>query len=247
LQEVIKQLHDLQELDVVIHDIKTELEGLPRRTAELDEQIREKTSELDTHRERLHTRETEKSDQEKMLFIEHEKLKRVRSRLTGTNMRNQSAYYANQREIEKMKKETDAMEASILEHMEFIENLTETIENIEAGIKDSTAARDEAAGDVERKSAVLQQDMDENFKQRSELVLKIEPTLRAQYERIQTHFPGNVVCRAIDEMCTGCHMHIPPQLYNELLQEKNIHTCPACQRILFFQAEEDVPAEATSP
>ncbi len=34
---------------------------------------------------------------------------------------------------------------------------------------------------------------------------------------------------------------LPPQLYNEIQKHLQIHFCPACQRILYFEAKDSAP------
>ena len=51
--------------------------------------------------------------------------------------------------------------------------------------------------------------------------------------------PGKAVVAAHQGMCTGCNMMLPPQLYNELQLDLKILQCTTCQRILFYESEED--------
>ena len=37
--------------------------------------------------------------------------------------------------------------------------------------------------------------------------------------------------------CLGCHMHLPPQFFNELQRARDIRLCPNCHRILFWRAD----------
>jgi predicted nucleic acid-binding Zn-ribbon protein len=40
-------------------------------------------------------------------------------------------------------------------------------------------------------------------------------------------------------------MHIPPQLYNELVRADKLITCPVCQRILYIETDKGSRAENT--
>jgi len=40
-------------------------------------------------------------------------------------------------------------------------------------------------------------------------------------------------------ICSGCHMNIPPQLYNELQRSEQILCCPNCNRILYWDETAD--------
>ncbi|CAD7771580.1 C4-type zinc ribbon domain protein [Candidatus Methanoperedenaceae archaeon GB37] len=46
---------------------------------------------------------------------------------------------------------------------------------------------------------------------------------------------GRAVVSVNDAVCEGCHMHIPPQNYNELLKCDKLMTCPSCQRIIYWK------------
>ena len=46
---------------------------------------------------------------------------------------------------------------------------------------------------------------------------------------------GLAMALAVDEKCTGCHMNIPAQLFNEVLKLSTMIQCPNCKRILYTQ------------
>ena len=47
---------------------------------------------------------------------------------------------------------------------------------------------------------------------------------------------GVAVALAKVGTCQGCRMRLPPQLYNEIQKHLQIHFCPNCQRILYYEA-----------
>ena len=56
----------------------------------------------------------------------------------------------------------------------------------------------------------------------------------SKYERLRKKFPsGDVLVPMKDEVCTGCNMHLRPQIVNEILQGHKIHSCQHCGRLLF--------------
>lgn len=42
-----------------------------------------------------------------------------------------------------------------------------------------------------------------------------------------------------NEVCQGCHMNIPPQMYNELQRDISLKYCPSCERIIYWQDENE--------
>ncbi|HEY7534333.1 MAG TPA: C4-type zinc ribbon domain-containing protein, partial [Thermodesulfobacteriota bacterium] len=84
----------------------------------------------------------------------------------------------------------------------------------------------------------------ETKKQEKKRVVSIvNPDFLIIYERIRRR-NGVAVARARNELCTGCNMNIPPQLFNEVLTNKRMIQCPNCHRILY--CEETSESEANS-
>jgi hypothetical protein len=42
-------------------------------------------------------------------------------------------------------------------------------------------------------------------------------------------------------MCAGCRLQIPPQLIAEVKRSEDLHACPYCRRMLYWEGE--LPAE----
>jgi hypothetical protein len=70
---------------------------------------------------------------------------------------------------------------------------------------------------------------------RNELMKKVPADLLSRYERIRNRNNGIGVISVWKAVCNGCHMNIPPQLYNELQKSAELFDCPNCHRIMYFQ------------
>jgi hypothetical protein len=53
---------------------------------------------------------------------------------------------------------------------------------------------------------------------------------------------GVAVTMAKGGTCQGCRMRLPPQLYNEIQKHLQIHFCPNCQRILYYEDQPEKPS-----
>jgi uncharacterized protein len=70
--------------------------------------------------------------------------------------------------------------------------------------------------------------------ERPKIATGVELDLIAKYERLRRKFPsGDVLVPMTNEVCTGCNMHLRPQIVNEILQGHKIHGCQHCGRLLF--------------
>lgn len=246
-EEQIK-LEALQSVDCAIMDVKDELKGLSRKVTDLETRLGEKQAKTDEKQQLIKRLEKERSDQEKMLFIEQERLKKFRSRLQGINIRNPHAYSANQREIDKIKKDIEAIENNILKIMEELEDQRKELERYNKDMAETRAKLAETVKLAGEQSAVLDLKLSEMKNERAGLATEIEAKVLALYDRIQARFPRNAVITARNELCMGCHMHIPPQLFNDLQRGEKLISCPNCMRLLLFRysAEEEFQKEAAS-
>ncbi len=39
--------------------------------------------------------------------------------------------------------------------------------------------------------------------------------------------------------CQGCHMNVPPQLFNQIQRNEQVILCPNCQRMLYWRPERE--------
>ena len=58
--------------------------------------------------------------------------------------------------------------------------------------------------------------------------------MRSTYERVRAGRNGVAVAEARDGFCTGCHVRLPPQAYNEVRTNEMLVTCENCSRILYY-------------
>lgn len=69
-------------------------------------------------------------------------------------------------------------------------------------------------------------------KQRENLSYKLSPFDFSLYERIRAARGGIGVAQVRGISCMKCHIHLPPQLMNDLRRFQTIQQCPSCKRIL---------------
>jgi predicted nucleic acid-binding Zn-ribbon protein len=67
-----------------------------------------------------------------------------------------------------------------------------------------------------------------------ELASEVDPSLLADYKRIKKLTPPPVVVPVSDAVCQGCHLNIPPQMFNELQRGDQLKFCPHCGRITYW-------------
>ncbi|MGH9351326.1 MAG: zinc ribbon domain-containing protein, partial [Terriglobia bacterium] len=69
------------------------------------------------------------------------------------------------------------------------------------------------------------------------------------YERLRRGRHGVALVEVRDGLCTGCHVRLRPQAYNEIRTQDIYMTCEACARILYYvpPVEGEAAAAVTDP
>ncbi len=82
----------------------------------------------------------------------------------------------------------------------------------------------------------------------AELRGKIPPQILGHYDRLVAH--GKKGLAAVrDQVCTGCHMHVPVGVVTTLMRDDDIQLCDNCGRYLYLAeaTKADVPKPAAKP
>jgi predicted nucleic acid-binding Zn-ribbon protein len=67
------------------------------------------------------------------------------------------------------------------------------------------------------------------------MVSRIQPPVRAQYQKLLVSKAGSAMAEARGESCSGCYMSIPPQVFVNVKKNESIINCPNCGRILYYK------------
>ena len=237
----IDQLAALQELDRQLRE-KTELvRASEGELAELEHQL---AQQRDVTRQALEARDASdarRNELEKLLESEEAKMKDRRMRLN--RVRNEKELQALRREIEVSKEANQQTEEELLRILESLDTLTAAATEAEQRLAELETAS--ATTITERRAGMgqLLEDVARERVVRDRMASALDANLRRKYEQIFERRGGTAVVEVRNGTCQGCHMNLPPQLFNELQRTRDVRMCPNCHRILFWRPERLEPAE----
>ncbi|MDP2105790.1 MAG: C4-type zinc ribbon domain-containing protein, partial [Desulfobulbaceae bacterium] len=90
---------------------------------------------------------------------------------------------------------------------------------------------------VEQEAAKLETDKQKITKSRDAQAKKVEAKYLNRYEMLRSKRNGLAVTGVTRGVCRGCNMNIPPQMFNQLLKEQELLTCPTCNRMMYHLPE----------
>lgn len=230
----INLLMSLQTIDQQLREQELALATVSSRISELRELIEHSNNELTA----LETEERQaalaRKELERTLADGEEQIRIKRMKLYA--VRNDKEMQALEHEVTALKESNQRLESEVLAKMEAaetsgprIKELKQLVDGKSAELK---AAEKEVAGQIEE----LKSGLARRRVERDAIAAQIPAALRQRYDTIFNRRGGIAVVVAKAGTCQGCRMRIPPQLYNEIQKNLQIHFCPNCQRILYFEA-----------
>ncbi len=71
----------------------------------------------------------------------------------------------------------------------------------------------------------------------------VEKGLLSRYNSIKASRKDHALAEIKEGICSGCRLQLPPQLISEVKRADDLHTCPYCRRMLYWDGQ--IPVEAT--
>ena len=233
MREEINRLMALQVIDRQLKELEQSLTSIAGRVDELRDQNQSNQAELDRLTEQDKEISAARKKAERELAEGEVRIRNKRMRLTL--VRNDKELQALTHEIESLKDTNQRLETELLTSMEGADlrtaRIKELTEAIAKGKIDLMAAEKEIAAEVEE----LKGNIGKTRKAREKIAENIDAGLLSRYQMIFSRRAGVAVALAKGGTCQGCRMRLPPQLYNEIQKHLQIHFCPNCQRVLYYE------------
>lgn len=239
MREEISRLIHLQGIDRQLQELEQSLASIAGRVDQLRDETESNQAELDRLTEQNKEITAARKKAERELAEGEVRIRNKRMRLTL--VRNEKELQALTHEIESSKETNQRLESELLAAMEGADARTarikELTEAIAKGRADLAAAEKEIAAEVEE----LKSNIGKHRKSREKVAETIDANLLARYQMIFNRRAGVAVALAKGGTCQGCRMRLPPQLYNEIQKHRQIHFCPNCQRVLYYEEQAEKP------
>ncbi len=221
----------LQGIDLEIRKIIEKKEKLPERLKALQERVADKEAAIEEKRVKIRDLRKRKIEIEDELELETERMKKSQQKMSA--VQNQREYQALNKEIEEIKKANKTREDELIELLEEIKNLEDAVAEGEKELQADSKEAEAEEKHIRQAEADLDKKIDELRKEGESVASEVKPDVLAKYRFLAERRQGLVVAAVTDAVCSACNMNIPPQMYNELLREERMMTCPSCQRLIY--------------
>ncbi len=226
-KSIVLQSKQLSNIDKSIANIDLALSGL-------SEKIESSKKTLDENKKSTNKKEMELAELESKISKYKEQLFSVK-----TN----KEYQAILSEINTLEKQNSSTEDEELELLDSKDGLEKSYMEAKKELEKEEKKLQKAKGKLlkERDGVV------KNIKSLSTKKEAIYPTLPTQlfkeYDRLIKKRHGVAIVSVVDEICTGCHMKLTPQMFQKVRKNTEIVRCSQCSRFVFYEQEKEKEEE----
>lgn len=229
----IKSLIELQEIDSTIIFLKQGIKNLESRIEDAKKPFDELLSQI--NREKNHYDELCKKRREKELDLDSREDRINKMKARTSEIKTNKEYLAHLKEIEAAEEEKAQNEEVIISLMDSIERLADQIRSEESKVTQLEKDFKKEEKQINHEQHAFVEKIDTYKQKRDNLVKSVSKGDYQTYMTLYNNRGGKAVVETKSEICLGCNMNIPPQLFNDIKSNEEILTCSYCSRILYYK------------
>lgn len=231
MREQLKLLEELQRHDARLIELDALQKSLPQKLIAAEHAIAELERLLERERAELLDNETFRKGQEADQKDTQEQLTRAKAKLS--QVKNMKESNAAQREVETTRRQLDTREEEVQKLGAALDQQRAMIADHEARLQQSQRDLGAQREATQARLSEIQGELAEAQKVSDEMAKQLRPEILKKYRNVRLRrIPAVVVVK--DGTCGGCHMRIPPQLYNIIQRGSSLEQCPTCNRIIYW-------------
>lgn len=245
----IDALLPLQEIDLAIHRLKVQRDGLPRQLAGVEEKVARAKSNLEAISAEIKALRLEAGKRELNVKEFDEKINKFS--LQANLAKKNDEYQAILKEISGQKAEKGRVEEGLLDILYQVDEKAklEKLRHEEVKKAEEEYAREKKKVDAEM--GHLDRQIGEVCSKRSGLTVGVDREILSMYDRILVAKDDGLAIASVgkydvieDEgkatywQCEGCNVGITSQDLNQLLMGKDVLCCRNCSRLLYARPPE---------
>lgn len=225
-------LIELQKNDLEMKETKIKGKKLPDNIVELDTKIQSFEDNVRGEKVRFEELNAIHTEKEENLKRGIEVLKKSKNRLL--EIKTNKEYHAMLKEIETVEEKNSEIEDAIIYILEEIDTARERLKSKEEELSAYRLKHEKMRSEIEKEINSIDSKLLTCQKKIDDVRGKIDKDLLKKYEIIKEKRNDLAVVSVWNGVCGGCHMNIPPQMYNELQKFEELILCPTCNRIIHW-------------
>ncbi len=216
-------------------EIADQRKKIPERLHAVEAPLREAKQLLQDTNASIEALVKERRSHEKDVEAQDAQTDKMRTRLS--EIKTNKEYQAHLFELQMANKKKSEIEDKVLACMEKIEQLQQAAKEAQEKVRvvEADFAKEKQVLDEFDKK--LSGELAELEVRQQEHAARVEKSLLARYSKLKAARKDQALAAIKGGMCSGCRLQIPPQLIAEVKRSQDLHTCPYCHRMLYWDGD----------
>ena len=231
----LSPLIELQKLDLRIAEAKEQRRRIPERLDTAEAPLRDAKRILSESSQAVETFSKERRGHEKDLDAHEDRISKMKDR--ASQLKTNQEYQAHLFEVDLANKKKGEIEEKILLAMEKIDQLQRLVKESQAKVAEAERLFTEEKKSLDEHDRRLVDELAELEGRQQALAAKIDKSLLERYTKLKLARKDQALAAVKDGICRGCRLQLPPQLVAQVKRMDDLHTCPYCHRMLYWEGE----------
>lgn len=231
MQEILRQLKDLTEVDRAIVETKNQLAKYPRTLEQLKQAQDSLAKQLNDYQGRLEKARQDRRHAEKEVATIREQISKYMRQ--QAQVKTNKEYQAMSHEIEQLQAKIDDWDTVGLEKLEAEETSQRELDKIKATIQSQKSEAESQRKRIEELSREKEKLLEGLTADRERLFARLPDPYQGDYEILQERFPGSACMPIEGEQCSGCHWQLVAQTRQAAKTGTEPARCEHCRRFLY--------------
>lgn len=241
IRDQIAALEQLSAVDVELKRVEEQLTKQQSGLSGMRSEVEALEGRLKTDRDTVAEMERTRGDLMGELRQMSAQIERSREKLGRA--RNERESNAAQREVEELRKLHRDREEELARLNGAADQARAAIDEADKKRSALTSELTGSADGIATSMSELEAEKARLSADRARFVAQLPVVLYRRYESIRTRRPV-AIAKTIDGTCLGCHLGVPPMMFQKMRRQAEFEQCPHCRRILYYAPPDAVPPSA---
>jgi len=231
LDDLLRQLLGLCEVDAEVHALREQLDLYPKMLAEFDRQETDANSKLDRTRKAFERARDLRKGSELEVASRRERIAKYQAQLN--QVKTNKEFEAIKEEIKAVEGKIEELDLAGLEALEQEDSGLASVATQEEALQEFLAEASAERKRISEQLSTKTEQLADRAAEHDRLLVQLPEDFREPYALLDEKYPGSALALIVDGSCAGCSMTLVAQRTAEVKRGTVGVRCDNCSRILY--------------
>lgn len=228
----IEKLLIVQEKDLCLQKLQSELDRIPQQRMKLEAAIAEERAAIETARNDLNEKEIARKDLDAQVQNKESDVAKFKNQ--QLEVKKNEEYRALTSQIEQAKSDIAVLEEAEITLMYSIDEAREEFEASKEKIEQRIVEQEKAIGQLEERLKELNESIEGSKQAYLDSRTGVEAAFLEDYDRVKTQVKRVPYIVAIEgQNCKGCHLRVSNEVFSHASNGEGVVICDQCPRMVY--------------